>query len=283
MFSRKYPVVFVSKGFVEPGMITLSPKLSFEGGESLPYTKENFFEVLQNIPLLQRKKVYMVLSEELVYTVALYFPVKTELTREVVQARVEEIIPENLKAAKWDFRTIQYAEHSKKEGLLSLQVTVIEQSFAEALGKALERSNFSVESILPESYVLASFEKNLEGVTVIVEQNRESVLFLATFRGLVLCTMVHPGVITDSMALESFLSFAATSTGKKIDRIIGSHLIQGQNILASFEEKGYRCSERDYNPLLGVLIEKSSGKDESVLNLNALFVRPKKHWWQRIF
>lgn len=283
MFSRKYPVVFVSKNHIEFGAIIFSPEPSFEAGENFPYTNKNFCEIFQKIFLLQGKKVHMVLSEELVYTVALYFPINTELTREMVRIRVEEVVPESLKAAKWDFRTIQYIEHSKQEDSISLQVVVIEQSFAEMLERALEETSFSVESILPESYVLASFEKNSDGVTVIVEQNKGNVLFLAASRGLVLCTVVHPGEITDSKALENFLAFATATTGKRVDRIIGSHLTHGRDILASFEEKGYQCSERDYNPLLGVFIENSSGKDESVLNLNTLFVQSKKYWWQGIF
>lgn len=281
MFSRKHPVLFISKGFIEPGQVTVARELRFEGGEAVPYTLPTLHQALQQIPGLARQSVRLVLSEELVYVAALSFSKKTKLTREVVRVRAEETIPEDLRTTEWDFRTMRYVKHSETAESVSVQVAVIEHSFARALETALQTSAFSVASILPESYVLASFEKNAAGVTVIVEQDREGVLLVAALGGFVLLTSVKPELLSDKAVVERFLSFVEEK-GEKVVRVIGSHLADA-TVLQSLQEKGYVCLEQSYNPLLGAFAEKVSGKDENVLNLNVFSKRSEHSWWWRLF
>lgn len=281
MFSQRHPVLFISKGFIEPGQVTVAQELRFEGGAAVPYTLSTLREALEQIPGIAHRPVRLVLSEELVYVAALSFPQKTKLTREVVRVRAEETIPEDLRTTEWDFRTMRYMKHSETAESVSVQVAVIEHSFAQALEAVLQESTFSVASILPESYVLASFEKDAEGVTVIVEQDREGVLLIAALGGFVLLTSVKPGLLSDEAVVERFLSFVEEK-GEKVARVIGSHL-EDAALLASLQGKGYTCLEQSYNPLLGVFSEKISGRDENVLNLNVFSERSAHSWWQRFF
>lgn len=188
MFSKKHPALFISSGFIEPGNVTVSRELLFEGSEALPYDREMFHQTLSQVLASPHKKARIVLSEELVYVTTLLFPAGTKLTRELVRSRAEETIPEDLRATAWDFRTMHYKETIGEAGGILVQVAVVEGGFSGILSKTLVEQDFSVEAILPESSVLASLVADKEGVTVIVEQDRERTLFIACESNLVLST-----------------------------------------------------------------------------------------------
>lgn len=273
--------MFISRNFVEPGMVTLSRTPVFEGGEALAYTKETLHAILAQIPFLKGGSVRIVLSEELVYVAALSFPLGTKLTREVVRLRAEETIPEDLRTTDWDFRTMHFVLRDETAEQLLVQVAVIERGFTTQLEAALQSQTFTIESILPESYVLAAFEAHEAGVTVIVEQDRESVLLVACEAGLVFATEIK----RDSLVpqdMTRFLSFVSERTTQKVSRVFFSH-IDNQACLESVKEAGISCEERSYNPLFGAALEKVSGKDAAVLNLNIFPGQERLPWWKKLF
>lgn len=281
MFSKKIPTLFISRNFIEPGLVTLSRTPVFEGSEALSYTQETLHAVLAQIPFLKGKRVRIVLSEELVYVAALSFPLGTKLTRETVRVRAEETIPEDLRTTDWDFRTMHFVLRDETTEHLSVQVAVIERGFTTQLEVALQSQVFTVESILPESYVLASFEAHEAGVTVIVEQDRENRLLLACEAGLVFATEIKKGECTPGEVLQ-FLSFVSARTTKKVERVFLSH-IENQECLEAVKNLGLPCEERSYNPLFGAALEKTSGKDAAVLNLNIFPGQERRSWWKKLF
>ncbi len=280
MFFRKHPVLFISQGYIESGYITASRPGGFEGGEAYAYTRETIGETFQSLAPFFRYPVRIVLSEELVYVASFVMAPGTELTREQVLLKAEELIPENLDTTNWDFRTMHFSQ-SQNTGDRVVQVAVIERSFAQCLEQALEETGFVVESILPESYALATLETNRAGCTVIVEQNRENTLLVAVENGVVLVTMVHPGILTECSALEQFVSFVHERTSKQVNRVVLSHVVDGNARAEEVQRLGYECTIMDYNPLLGLVSESVSGKDSTVLNLANFLHGPTDSWWKR--
>lgn len=281
MFSKKIPTLFISRNFVEPGLVTLSRTPVFEGSEALSYTQETLHAVLAQIPLLKGGSVRIVLSEELVYVAALSFPLGTKLTRELVRVRAEETIPEDLRTTDWDFRTMHFVKHDETAEQLLVQVAVIERGFTTQLETALQSQAFTVESILPESYVLASFEAHEAGVTVIVEQDRENILLVACEVGLVFATEIKKGELIPE-DISRFLSFVSERTTKNVSRVFFSHM-ESPICVEAVTNLGLPCEERSYNPLFGAALEKTSGKDAAVLNLNIFPGQERLSWWNRFF
>jgi len=278
MFSDQHSALFISRGYIEPGRVTLLPEI-FEGLPALSYSPETFASTLAGIPELVGS-VRLVLAEELVYVTTLTLPKGTAVTRELIRRRAEEKIPEDLRHTSWDFRTMQYvAEPEESEGI-TVQVAVVEEHFGTMLQKALSQASFRVESILPESYVLASFEATEAGMTLIIEQNRESVLLVAAQSGSVLHTTLVSGMVRTE-EVEAFLSFVMSESGRAVERITLSH-ISGDHLIQALCARGYVCFERSYNPLLGAFTEKISGKDDMVLNLRDTLIKPERSWWQKL-
>lgn len=280
MFSKKYPILFISKNFIEPGEITLSREPSFAGGEAVSYAPETLKAALEHLSILKGKTIRIVLAEELVYVTALPFPRGTSLTREIVRTRAEEVIPEDLRMTKWDFRTMRYVKQREIGEEVLVQVAVIEHAFASVLEDVLQSKAFKVANILPESYALASFSASEEGITVIVEQDRENVLMLACEYGLVLSTEVRKEAPTLDDVL-AFLKFVEQHASKKVARVVFSHG-NGQLMRESLEQAGYGVLEQEYNPLLTAVFEKVSGHDENILNL-AVSDPSSFSWWRNMF
>jgi hypothetical protein len=279
MFSKKHPALFISSGFIEPGTVTLSRELLFEGNEALPYNRETFPGIFKRALAVSDKGARIVLSEELVYVTTLLFPADTKLTRELVRSRAEETVPEDLRTTAWDFRTMRYRELTGTEGETLVQVAVIEGSFSDMLSTVFSEQDFSVEAIFPESSVLASLVAMKSGVTVIMEQDRERTLFIACESDLVLSTQTKEGVSTYP-SLKAFLMFVSGVLEKKIETIVLSHVDDVQ-LKEALEKDGYAYEEQSLNPLLGAFFLKVSGRDESVLNLNAFSQIPERSWWRR--
>lgn len=276
MFEKKRYVLFVGKRFIEPGMVTLGKTASFEGGEALSYTSETLADALRNIRERTTGKVRVVLSEELVYVTEISFPASTSVTRESIREKAEEFIPDDLHDSQWDFETLHYTE-KRKESETLVQVAMIERSFAEALKAALAIVSLPLESVVPESYALASFVADREGVSVIVERDRESTTLIATEQGSVISTYVQDSVTTDDLSL--FLGFVK-GKGKEVKRIVFSHFAEEEVApFRIFEEQGYEVLAENYNPLIGAAAQDISGRDEAVLNID-MFRTNKKPWWR---
>ena len=281
MFSKKHPALFISSGFIEPGTVTLSRELLFEGSEALSYSKETFPGILKQALAVSDQGARIVLSEELVYVTTLLFPAGTKLTRELVRSRAEETVPEDLRTTAWDFRTMRYQELTGTEGGILVQVAVVEGSFSDMLSTVLAERGFAVEAILPESSVLASLMAMKSGVTVIVEQDRERTLFIACESNLVLSTQTKKGA-SEYPSLKAFLMFVSGVLEKNIETIVLSH-VDDALLKEALEKDGYAYEEQSLNPLLGAFLLKVSGRDESVLNLNIFSQAPKRSWWRKFF
>lgn len=279
MFSKKYPVLFVSRHFVESGTLTHSRESFFEAGESLSYQDQSLISVLEGMKILQGKTYSLVLSEELVYVTALSFPRNTPLTRALIQERAQELIPEHLNETQWDFRTMQYVTAESTADTLWVQVAVVEKSFAADLEEVISSRAFSLTLILPESYALASLMVKEEGMTVIVECDRENTLFVACNHGLVLATEVKQGEFSLE-ALRTFLHFIEERTSQKSEHIIFSH-IQDETSSEALKQEGYSVLTSDYNPLFSLLLERGSGADDQVLNLNVSRTPTSQSWFGR--
>lgn len=281
MFSKKRFVIFISKQFIDPGFVTLGETPLFEGGEAFSYTKETLAESLKKIKEISKGKIRIVLGEELVYVAELSFPNKTIITRELVQKKTEEIIPEDLKQTEWDFQALQYKEKSKDTREIVVQVAVIEKSFSDSFRQALITNPLPIESIYPESYVLANLESGATGVSVIIEQDRGLSVLCAVEDGFSIASRVQKEAVMIE-DVKVFIDFLLSYKGKKIERIIFSHF--SEEVMTPFlnlADEGYTVLAKDYNPLVGAALqEKISGKDEDILNIDIFSLAEKKVWWK---
>jgi hypothetical protein len=280
MFSKKYPVIFISQGFIDPGIVTIGKEITFDGWEALAYTPDTLPDVLKQVKAFFRKSVRIVLSEELVYVTGLSFPAGTLITRELVRQTLEENIPENLRATEWDFRTLHYVKKQKTSEIL-VQAAVIEEQFFRVLEQVFKAVPLPVASILPESCALSQVVANQTGVLLLVARGRESVLLCAAEDGFVIATRVKRGEISLS-DVEEFLRFVAEHKLKKIQKIIFSHFAKEEmQLFQKLSADGYTLTSQDCNPLIGAALDNAiAGKDEEVLNLNAFLYDKQKRWWK---
>ncbi len=280
MFSHKCFVVFISKQSIDTGFVSLGKEITFEGREAFAYTEETLKSVFQKIQQITRKKIRIVLSEELVYTTFLPFPRHIEITRELIREKMEEFVPENLKQTQWDFQTLQYKKSDVDENIF-IQGVVVERTFATLLQKALSESLLPVESIIPESYALARLEENRKGVFMIIERDREAIVFAVIENGYLIASHTKKDKI-DPQDIATFIDFLASYKEKKVEKIIFSHFEEEEMALFTqhFQEK-YSIEKKDYNPLVGAGLQKNvSGKDEETLNIFFSFPSSKKAWWK---
>ncbi len=279
MFASKIPVLFVDTNFIEPGVVVLATPPVFEAGQAVAYTAEHMDEVFHQQSIqVGKKNIRIVLAETLVYVTVLSFPRGTVLTRENIRARAEEVIPEDLQKTDWDFRTLGYSEHSKGDSEMLVQVAVIERVFSNYLERAIQSSKMRVESIVPESCLLASFEAHEEGVVVIAEQDRESFLLLAACRGVVLATETKKGELTEG-DIEQFLTFLSSRKLEQVTKVFFSRVTDPALVEETERKHGIPSATRLYNPLLGAAYERVTGKDEQILNLNFF---AKERWLNRV-
>lgn len=278
MFSKKHFVIFISKQSIDTGFVIVGREVSFESDEAFSYTKETLADILKKIQKVTKKSVRIVLGEELVYTVVLSLPKGTILTRALVREKAEEIIPEDFKDTEWDFQTLRYKELSHTGSLL-VQVAVIEKAFSQYFHQAVQESSIRIESVVSESYILASLENERKEVSIIVERDREIILLCAVESGHPIASCIKRRSL-ESDDIKIFLDFLSSHKEKKVQRIIFSHFEESEQMLSDqFSLTGYEVEKKNYNPLIGAgLQEKISGKDEEVFNILAL--PQKKQWWK---
>lgn len=279
MFDRKYLILFIGKHFIDPGFVTASREPLFEGIEALPYAPETLGQTLAQIRSFSRKTIRVVLSEELVSVTSLSFPKETKITRELVMRTTEESIPEDLKATEWDFQTLHYRETHISETEVTVEVAVVAGVFASNLKQAMQETKLTFECVIPESCALAGLVSHFEGISLIVEADRESTLFVAAEEGGVWATYVKSGAC-DMSDLQGFIEFLDTKKEKKAARIILSRCTEEfAASLSPLVAEGYELFSDNLNPLIGVALQKKiSGKDEAVLNLDMLRSTEKRGW-----
>lgn len=279
MSSSEKKAVFIGRSFVR--VVNVSDKeQSSRAEKTVSYTKETFTDVLREI--LSEEGVFRyILSEELVYVTTLFFPLDIKLTRELVRIAAEESVPEDLQKTEWDFRAMQYVKHQEKEGKNVVQVAVIAHDFSKKL-EGVFRAGVRVESILPESYVLAFLEGHDEDLKVIVRKDQEKMLFLAIKQEVVLHTVVRETTSDPEVDFEKFISFVERASSEKVQRGIISGW-KNQGMQSKIEERGLIYSEKEYDLFSGIFLESISGRDQQVLNLSVSGGQKKFFWWQRFF
>src|SRR3989344_7279935 len=169
MFNATRYVLFVGKQYIDPGLVTLKKEPLFKPGEAPHYTPETLADALTRCKAVSSKKIRIVLAEELVYVALFAFPwsMRTHLTRDLIRAKAEESIPEDLQATQCDFQSMTYVAIPDQDKEILVQVAVMEKNFFQAFKQALDTTPLPIESILPESYVLARLAAAREGVSVI--------------------------------------------------------------------------------------------------------------------
>lgn len=280
MSSIEKKAIFIGKGFIQVGVLSGGVEYSSRVETPVSYTEETFIETLKQT-LLQSGASRIILSEEFVYVTTLLFPPEVPVARERVRTTAEESIPEDLQETEWDFRAMQYVKHQEKEGVHIIQVAVIARDFSKKLEEGLVSGITRIESILPESYVVASVEKQDEDVKIVVKKDQEKVVIIALKQGAVLRTVIQENVVDVVAEFEKFLAFVERETLEKVKHGI----ISGWNndeLRLKIEEKGLLYSKKEYDVFRGVFLESISGQDKQVLNLNVFLGQKKKPWW-RIF
>lgn len=278
MFSKKHFILYISKHFIDPGLVTIGKNISFEGFEALAYDENTLADVLRQIRLL-RKNFRVVLSDELVYVTELAFPAGTSLTRDLVRRSLESAIPEDLRLTVWDFQTLKYIKKKETETEILVQAAVMEGKFFRTFSQALQSVPLDIESIVPESYALSRLAADYSGVSLLAARGRESVLLAAVENGFVIAASVEREELTLA-TIEKFISFVSERKSGKAARIIFSHFTEDEMLdFQKLQTGGYELIQADYNPLVGAALQtRVSGKDEEVLNLNTFLFEKKTNW-----
>lgn len=260
LFSKKRYTIFIGKDRIDPGLVVLDDEPVFYADEAFAYVPETFAAALASVgQLAKRRKARIVLSDELAYVTEFRLPAGTALSRDLVRQEAESSIPEDLRSTDWDFQALRYASKAGADGSVSVQVAVIQSSFAQLLHEALPVSGLSVESIVPESYALALLEPSPAELSVIIAQNGPAILLAAVRDGFVVASETKHALETGD--IEAFIAFSERRSGLSVARLVCS----GVGVPP---EMGRPCESRTLNPLIGAAYEeKISGNDEAVLNL----------------
>lgn len=282
MFSKKIFTLFIGRDTLEPGFVTLKKEPVFVGAEAFAYVRETLPQVLGQVRALAgHAAVRVVLSEELVLVTGFSLPAGAPLVREAIRKQAEETIPENLQATEWDFQQLHYSTQSGMAGEVRIQVAVLESAFCEKFCQIFKQSGLVVESVLPESVVLAGMAASYEGVSLIAAQERMGVVLVAAESGFVLATYVKTGAL-GATDIATFLEYVSERKAVSVKRIIFSNFGDGAAPLrAGMSERGIEIVETSLNPLVGAALRQAvRGNDAAVLDIEIFRSDKKRAWWR---
>lgn len=273
MFKTKKTIISISRGKLRAGNVAVRPPVKIDGLIEVDWTPETLDQVLTQVKkALKAKTVRVVVGEDLSYVVSVSIPKDPPASgqdetseREAVKQKLQELVPENLDEAVWDFREVAETHESKV-----VQVVAIVKTFFENLSLGLQKANLAVEAIEPTSYALARLTENEKQPHLIVH-NGQTATALVADHGLVVASEMFGAQIT-MVKIGQLLDFAQEHFNITPGKIILSGNMEGVDA-KQLEAKDREIEQKDLDPMIGLAFKKDlKGKDENVLNLEPLKV-----------
>jgi hypothetical protein len=165
MFDTSVPVLYFSKNAVQLANVITSGNPHVAGKKSFPWARtQTLLPIISKLaPLLSKRKVRILLSPDLSYTITLAIPssVKTKEERAYIKNLVQDQIPELLESDDWDFKELESSK-SEKKVLAFAPVS----SFFNELSKVITATNLSVEAIEPEEVAKTRHNDPIIGIAL---------------------------------------------------------------------------------------------------------------------
>lgn len=267
MFEPVKVCIELTKTTFRVGIVRLKKIPALESVGSAPWTPETLQSLLATVRKKFHQPVRCIVHDELIYSVLLTFPTSEIVTRQIVEQRTQEYIPDDLATTLWDFRTIVSGESS------AVYVAALVASVSLALKEAAEKSKLTIEAIEPTSGALARLTRHIPGSLLLIDMTDNHTTFTVTQNGIVHKTAVETQPINQD-SLNEWTNTVKTLTGTTVTKI----LMRKSGTLpptAVVPPPNIPMMPVTLEPFLGAAQKNDiKGPDGAVLNLYRLFTTP---------
>lgn len=235
--------------------------------QSFVWTSESLTQQLGAIKARFGSNYRILLDDVFVYTAHLYLSANNN-TREIVQEKAQEIIPEDLSQTIWDFKEeVELRDDNQKDGRF-YQVLAVNKQFYTLLGSAINTLGLKIEAIEPISQALSRqmAKKNDEPFFILYHQSQ---CCLITCFGDIVIDVKTLGPDLTTEALKQYQQFVEQKYGLKPNKIF---IPNQYNLIENLEQLGLGIEKYDYRPEFA-LQQKTALRGEDLLILN---LEPKK-------
>lgn len=265
MSSKKKSIIYITKSKIKLVNVTIGKKPKEEPIDEALWMSDSLESILLKFKKNVKGMARILLSEDFVYVVTLYFPVGSFVNRDNIREKAQELIPENLAEAVWDYKVI---------GPTTIQVVAVVPSLSEKLSEAIVKTGFRIEEIAPLSYALASFSKNQDMPLLFVYKDEEILLVLAQ-KGTVITTKRIQSTNINRNAIDQFVAFAKDQFSKEPKILIFCGDTSNIDI-GEFQNENLKVEIQDISPIVNLAYKEDlKGKDEDVLNIELMTILRK--------
>lgn len=231
--------------------------------QSFVWNSESLTQQLGAIKARFGSNYRILLDDVFVYTAHLYLN-NSNNTREIVQEKAQEIIPEDLSQTIWDFKEeAELRDDNQKDGRF-YQILAVNKQFYALLSSAINTLGLKIEAIEPVSQSLCRqlAKKNSEPFFILYHQNQS---VLITCFGDIVIDVKTLGPNLTIEALQQYQQFVEQKYGLKPSKIF---IPNQYNLNENLEQIGLGIEKYDYQPELA-LQQKTAlrGDDLAILNL----------------
>lgn len=269
MLFKKKLIIYISKTVIR--VMKVDQKGKIQTLTDISWTNETFGEVLQKVKkVVKDSTISILLSEDIVYTIALQFPISAIVTREDVQSKAQELIPDNLNETVWDFKEMNATPENKY-----VQVIALLSTYAKLFSKEFQQAQIFAEVIEPVSYSLTRLYKYEKDPYCVIYIEQKALLILAK-KHTIFATEIDEMPI-DAKKIQQFVVYGKANFDLEVQKIfiIGA---TGDSAASLSQNLQIKVELKQTNPFISISQrKKSNGKDSEVLNLNNLSITSIKH------
>lgn len=270
-FSSEKIIITFSHTTLTVSKITLGSNPKERILTTISWNEKQLPLILKKIKTSIGKNVRILLSEDLTYITALTLPAESELTRDFILQKAQEIIPDDIKTTTWDYKIIPQDSTKKKE--IIILVAALVKSYQQSLYPSLEQSGLAIEGIEPISYALARFSQYVSVPLVIYHQTDSALLVLAN-KG----ELLHTHTYTLAPLQENIHHFLEECSRKypiTVQKIIVS---SKTSIQAPSTIQGIKTEIQLLNPSISLAYKKDLNRGKNTnLNLQIFSVTETNH------
>lgn len=263
MFAQKKIILFITKSKIKIAHVTLGDKPKEQIIHEEAFDKDGLTAILLRNKKSLSGKVRLLLSEDFVYITTLLLPFKSNITKDIITLKAQELIPENLSETSWDFK--QSLSSLPNQTTIPVQIVAAVRVLFEQLSNAFIKARVQVEAIEPTSYAIARFTKNQNKPFLFVFISEEALLILG-YKSIAVATQ-RLTLPLNKQRIDQFISFVKERYLVEPKDVIFCGKTAGID-LKEYQTEKYKAQVQDLSPLVSLAYkEDHEGKEASILNL----------------
>jgi len=252
MFGRKQIIITISKNHL---LIDEVNKARIANLLSTDWEKGELDAILKKKrKLIGKRKVRLLIADDFCYVLGLKFQKGDRISRELVQERAIDSVPEDLDKTKWD-----YAIVAQKADEIFVQIFALTIELSKTVDFLLEELNLEIEAIEPCSLILNSELAKKSGTHAVVHYDKVCPLAFVSQQG----TVLFSKKVSSPKSITQVIKFAKEQYQLELDKVFLSGL--KKEVLA--KEK-LAVKTTTLNPRIHFAHKADlDGKDEKTLNI----------------